>query len=51
MYYSVDQVLAQPLMGKAKVLSGMHLLKQRPVESVSVIEQPVEKFVKKMSWS
>ncbi|BBN97947.1 PucR family transcriptional regulator [Sporolactobacillus terrae] len=47
MYYSVDQVLAQPLMGKAKVLSGMRLLKQCPVESVSVIEQPVEKFVKK----
>ncbi|MCO7124252.1 PucR family transcriptional regulator ligand-binding domain-containing protein [Sporolactobacillus shoreicorticis] len=46
MFYSVHQILANPIMQKAEILSGKDLT-ARPIESVSVIELPVEKFVRK----
>lgn len=47
MYYTVQQILSHPLMSGAKVLSGEKLLSTCPVESVSVIELPVEQFVRR----
>jgi len=47
LFYTLHQILASPIMQKAEILSGEHLLTTRPIESVSVIELPVEKFVRK----
>ncbi|HWO95961.1 MAG TPA: PucR family transcriptional regulator ligand-binding domain-containing protein [Bacillus sp. (in: firmicutes)] len=46
MHYTVQHVLSIPFMQKASLLSGKQTAAIRPIESVSVIEMPVEDFVK-----
>ncbi|WP_082232325.1 PucR family transcriptional regulator [Halobacillus massiliensis] len=43
----VREVLQLPVMAPAKILSGNHLLSEREIEWISVIETPVENFVRK----
>ncbi|WP_100486873.1 PucR family transcriptional regulator [Sporolactobacillus pectinivorans] len=47
MNYTLSHILSHSLMAKAVVLSGQNVLETQPVESVSVIELPVERFVRK----
>jgi len=47
MSFSVTDILNIPIMGQAKVHTAIANLSSRPVESVTVIEIPVENFIRK----
>ncbi|MFT8389771.1 MAG: PucR family transcriptional regulator ligand-binding domain-containing protein [Sporolactobacillus sp.] len=47
MYYTVERVLSHPILKDAQLLAGQDHLEKKQIESVSVIELPVEQFVKK----
>lgn len=47
MSYTIHHILSYPLMKNAKILSGQTSIHSKPVESISVMEVPVEQFVRK----
>ncbi len=47
MQYTLNNVLSIPLLSSAKLLSGKNIISTQLVESVSVMEIPVEDFVRK----
>ena len=47
MSYTIREILSHPLMNKINILSGQAVILTQPVGSISVIEIPVEQFVRR----